>query len=1265
MLKSSWRWFYRIAALAVLLVGVVLVGAVLGLRYWLLPDIGQYRQDIAASISRAADTPVAIGTIAADWRGLRPHLILGEVRVSDRQGRPALFLSRVDTVLAWRSLLVGEIRLHSLEIDSPNLSVRRDGAGRIFVAGIEVNRPEGGGGFADWVLRQYRIVVRNAVIAWTDEQRGAPTLVLANVNVRLENGWNRHRVGLYAVPPATLAAPLDIRGDMRGKTVQDFAAWKGTLYASLDRADLAAWRTWLPVPADLRRGTGGVRIWLKFAGKQVRQVTADLNLNAVRTRFGSDLPELDLRSMVGRLGWEDLQPGFEVSTRGLSLAAQSGIVIPPADVLVRYVPAQVQKPAQGEFRANRINLAPLVALADYLPLSPEQRRELAAFFPRGDFRDLQAKWTGDWRAPERYSAKGGFVNLGLRAEGKRPGFSGLSGHLDATEQGGSLSLDSRGLSADLPGIFAAPIPLDSLTAQAGWKIRDHVVDLKLTNLSLANADAAGTIYGSYRSVPGTPGVVDLTGQFSRADARAVDRYLPLVVGQATRNWLKRAILAGHSGDARFLLKGNLADFPFPDDRKGVFEVTAKVAGGTLEYAPGWPRIDKIAVDLRFHGARMDIFASRGVTYGMKLAKVHAAIPNLLTSDELLEVDGEASGPTNDMLKFIASSPVNDMIAGFTEGMQASGNGNFALKLAIPLRHNKDTRVAGSYEFVNDRLVLDPAWPAMEQVNGRLEFTQDSVRIPGIGGRMLGGPVSVAGATLNDGSIRVNAQGRALADGLRAAVDSPLARYLNGYADWRAVIALRKKVADVVVDSNLVGLGSTLPYPFAKAASDPVPMRLERKMSDASQDSVSVDYGKILSARVLRRRTDGAFAVDRGVINLGGPAAAPTENGLWLTGDVGFVDFDQWRGVMGTAASGPPSGITGLNLKLGVMDAFGKRFNDLRINARQAAGAWQGNVQGRELAGDVNWRPEGQGKVVARLKYLAIPAAAPTKIGMPTEASTEQELPALDIVAEEFEAAQKKLGRLELDAIPQGEDWHIEKLRLSGPDSTLQMDGAWQAWRRRPHTQVNFQLDVRDIGQFLGRMGYPNTVRGGNAKLEGRLSWEGAPQNLNFATLSGNMKLQARNGQFLKVDPGVGKLLGILSLQALPRRITLDFRDVFSQGFAFDDISGTMKVKQGVVSSDDFSMGGPAAIVSMKGETSLVAETQDLQIHVIPVVGESVSTIGALLGGPVVGLTSIIVQKLLKEPLGRIVAYDYKVTGTWDNPKVEKLGRSSTQTNPLE
>jgi uncharacterized protein (TIGR02099 family) len=1264
MHKTLWRWSYRIAIAALFLAGLAFASTVVALRYWILPNIGQYREDIAVSITRSAGQRVTIGAIDANWERLRPHLVLRDVQVYDRQGRPALALQHVDGTLSWWTLLVGELRLHSLEIKDPVLSLRRDAEGHIFIAGIKLNQPDSDSGFADWLLQQSRIVVRNAVVEWRDDKRQAPTLTLSRVNLRLENSGRRHRLGLQAVPPAELAAPLDIRADLKGEKVADLAAWTGRVYAKLDHADIAAWQAWLPFPFELRHGHGGVQAWLGFKAGGVSEVTADVRVSDVTARFSSDLPQFDLDSLSGRLGWQPLPGGFEFNAQRLSLAAKSGVRLPATDLLVRYVPAQGKKSATGEIRANGLYLEPLVKLADALPLSPEVRGNLAEIGPQGSFRDFSVKWSGDWKAPQRYAAKGGFAGLGMKPFGKLPGFSGLSGNLDANEKTGTLALDSHGVRVNFPDLFRDPLEMDALTAQLNWKKQANGdgMDLNLTSLSLANRHLAGTLFGSYKMVGGTPGAIDLTGQFTRGDARQVGRYIPLTIGQSTRDWLNTALLAGRSNDVRLRLKGNLADFPFADGKRGLFEVAGKVTGGALEYAPGWPKIENIAVDLLFRGARMEITAHQGNTDGMQISKTRAVIPDLLSWDEILEVEGEARGPTGDMLRFIDHSPVSAMIDDFTAGMEASGNGNFKLKLVIPLRRNQDSRVAGSYQFVNNRISLGADFPALEQVNGRLDFTEASVAIPQITALVLGGPALVSGATQKDGGVRINARGRATAAGMLGLADQQVTRNFSGAADWRGVVSIRKKQADLLLESSLVGLAVNLPAPFGKKAADAMPLRLEKKMAGASRDLLLLNYGKALAAVLSRNHENGKTTIERGAVNLGAVAALPPQPGIWLSGELALLDLDHWRGILGqSSAKAQLPGFAGLNLKLGAVDAFGKRFNDLRISAKMHEGTWQGKVESREFAGSVNWNSEGRGRLQARLGHLTIPDPAPAKLGVPMEVPQEKELPALDIIADSFSAKQKKLGRLELLAVQEGEDWRIEKLHISNPDGSLQMDGLWQGWRRRPMTNVNLHLEAQDLGKLLARLGYPESVRRGTAKLNGQLSWAGSPQEIDFPSLAGNLKLEAKNGQFLEIEPGAGKLLGLLSLQSLPRRLTLDFRDIFSEGFAFNSISGSARIVRGVARTDDLMLEGPAARVQMQGETDLDRETQNLKVRVVPQLGGGVSVAGAFLGGPVVGIAALVAQKLLRDPIDQIAAYEYSITGTWDNPSVVKIGGNAAAT----
>ncbi|MCF8177908.1 MAG: AsmA family protein, partial [Sulfuritalea sp.] len=283
----------------------------LALRYLILPQIENYRGDVEQMLGAAINRPVGIRKIEAHWAGLHPALNLEGFEIRDTENRPALGFEHVEAELSWSSLWHFELRLARLELDSPNLQLRRDKNGRFFAAGLEITpQPGDQEGFADWLLLQERVVIRDAGISWHDELRGAEVLELKHLNLQIENRGNRHRFGFTAEPPRHLAARLDIRGELKGRDLARLQAWKGEIYAELDYADLAGWRSWVDYPVALPQGSGALRLWLGIADKQLSSVTADVRLADVRLQLRPNLPELDLLRLEGRLAGRRLDGGF-------------------------------------------------------------------------------------------------------------------------------------------------------------------------------------------------------------------------------------------------------------------------------------------------------------------------------------------------------------------------------------------------------------------------------------------------------------------------------------------------------------------------------------------------------------------------------------------------------------------------------------------------------------------------------------------------------------------------------------------------------------------------------------------------------------------------------------------------------------------------------------------------------------------------------------------------------------------------------------------
>jgi uncharacterized protein (TIGR02099 family) len=1254
--RSRWRVAARIAGWALVAAYFLFAAAVLSLRYWILPKGAEYKGDIERFASKALGQRITIGALETGWQGLRPELFLANVTIYDHDGRAALSLPTIEATLAWTSVLFVTPRFYSLVFDRPRLEIRRDEASRIYVAGIELH-PErkGDAGIAQWVLAQREIAIHDASVSWDDKLRGAPLLELPALNFVLRNGFLGHRFAFRAKPPAELASALDVRGELHGGDVGDLSSWSGQLFAELEYTDLVAWRRWVDYPLEIRSGRGGVRLWLSLGGKNSTEATADVALSQVVMRVTKDLPLLELDYLRGQLGARQREgKTFEAFGRRVSLRTGAGVALAPADFRVLWQPEDGRTPQKGEVEANALELAQLAKLAEYLPLPEHARARLAATDPRGTVHDLKLSWSGDAENPQHYSLRGGFSDLAARAYERIPGFTGLSGRLDASEQGGNLALASEKVTIDLPGIVAeGRAQFDAIVAQISWKLAPDQFELGFSNLSFANRDVAGTLFGSFATQKGSPGIIDLTGEFTRADGPAVYRYIPWLP-EPVREYLKASILSGYSNDVRLRLKGNLAKFPFDDPKTGIFRVVAKVNDVQYRFAEGWPQASGVTGDLIFQGRSMRVLASKAGIVEVQSNNVQAEIPDLYRGDERVKIDIHAEDQTGDFLKFVSQSPVTGFLDGFTDGMRSTGAGRLALQLEIPIRHLDQVKVAGDYQFTDNHVQLNADAPPFSRVNGRLEFSETGIIAPSITAQFLGGPTTISIVTRDDGVIVASARGLANVGQLPRAWGGPLLRRASGSATWQATLtSVRRQSVTLVVESRLTGIAADLPPPLGKSAAESLPLRIERvtdiaPASERRDETIKLSLGRSVNAQLLRRRERGQYVVARGVISLNEPAVLPDREGIAVTGRLPYADVDRWRALLGGDRDGDSgSTSTSVNLKIAALDFIGRRINHVSLRAASSGGDWIANVVAKELAGEIAWRPEGHGRVVARLRQFTIPEPAPET---PASNRLSGDMPSLDIVAENLILRDSNLGKLELLAINQAGDWRIEKLVLTGPESTLAADGVWQNWAVRPSVSVNVKLEVEDTGKYLDRMGYPRTMQRGKATLEGKIGWMGNPQSIDYSTLSGNLALRAEKGQFLKAEPSAAKLLGVLSLQSW---VTLDFREL-GRGFAFDSISSNATIAQGVLSTQDFRIQAPSAQVAMSGEVDLVRETQNLQVRVVPSVGGSLSSLAIILVNPAWGLGSLLVQKILKDPLGQIFAFEYHVTGSWTQPQVERL-----------
>ena len=1287
----------RLAGTFVFAVVGLLCALLLAIRFVAFPLLESRQSQIAATLSQSLGQPVELDAIATGWDGWNPKVSIRGLRLRDRD--PAVLtarldLPRVDFIVAWTSLPSLDLRLRELIVDGPRLAVSRDARGGLHVGGIDVEPASHGDDstITEWLLRQPEIVVRNALVTWDDELRGAPQLVLDQVQFRLEHTFDRHRFGLTGTPPAEIAAPVDLRGEIAAAKATDWQRVTGHFYLRLDYADLAAWREWLPLPLPVESGKGALRIWMAMEAGRPVDMTTDLELVDVRTRLAQDLPPLDLDHLVGRVGWKHRGGRDEIFTRALAFVAKDSVALAPTDFKLRHADAEAGRAAEGELSFGRIELAPLTALAAHLPLPPGLRRDLARYAPRGTVRDGKYAWQGPADAPTKFSAHAEFDRLATTAYETVPGAVGISGSLDADESRGTVKLASREVQLDLPRVLADPVDFATMSGSIRFARTGDNLRVAFDEVAFANAHAAGTASGQWRSLPAGPGMLDLKGRLARATFENLYRYIPVKASPKMREWVQRAVQKGVATDVRIAIAGNLADFPFAQG-KGQFLVTAKAQGAVLDYAERWPPLTDIEAEVRLDGARIAIDGSAAKMLGATIGRTHVEIADMHDPQLLLKVAGEATGPTREFLAFIQKSPVAEWSGRLTDGAEATGNGRLGLRFDMPLHAMERTKVEADYQFIDNALAV-PGMPMLSHANGKLVFSDRATTGTGITAEVLGGPLNLDLAAA-DGNVRINAAGTVSVAQLRKELDTPLAERASGTADYRVAINARPQAASWTIESSLKGMALDLPAPFGKTAAESVALRIDRRESATRQEnSLTVDFGTLGRLQLKRPATPGA-PFDRALLLVGksmergGEAERP---GLWIRANLPALDADAWlafgRTAMGPsdksagkAGAGPVAlKVEGVDVEAGTLLAMGRRLTAMKVVARRAGEDWRLNLDGTEAVGTAVWRAPipimPNGRVVARLARMTPPppaepsAGAGNPVASAPAANVASAWPEIDLATDALISRGHDLGKLEFTARPAGSDWRIEALTLQSDAGSIKANGWWRT-AGSGETKLDFTIGAREAGAFLARFGTPDSIRDGPTKITGELSWAGAPSDFDYPSLNGSLRLDTGAGQFLKIDPGVGRLLGVLSLQALPRRATLDFRDVFSEGFAFDTIAGTALIKDGMMSTDNLRMVGPAAAVGISGTVDLERETQALRVKVQPALSTSISAGAAALFianpliGAAVGAGALLAQKMFKDPIEQLFSYEYAVSGGWTDPVVERIASRTVAATPGE
>ena len=1285
--RHTWWWA---AGLVVLLALAVTVARLF------LPLLDNYRQQLEHEASVAVGQPVAIGGLKVEWHGLGPRLVLRDVKLLDRSGAQELlgFDRAYIDISVPKSLYQRQFELGDLTLTGVVLSVVRRADGRYALEGVNLpqqDMAEDSSAALKWLLRQPHLVLKDSLVRWRDERSGAH-LEFTQVNLRIYNHGDRHQLGGEVVLPDTMGGALTLRMDALGDAEhpEDLQL---NFYFKGAQLRLAQWLVDKPVLGmHVVNGSADLELWGLWQKQQLRQVRGVVGLQEfylaryvdidgrvdgdVDTGADSATVKL-LPSLTGRFVWQGEGSAWQLEMDRLQLGSDWT----PTRLHVAHSLRGGERTLEIASNFAHINTLTQLALNSAL-LPKELHQPLAQWQPRGDLHDVYLKLQLHPEQSPRYFARAQVENLGVNASAKLPGIDGVDLQFRLDQNSGVANLTTVGAHLDTHGLFRELLPLDRLVGQVAWQQQGQGWRVDLPPLTVSNADLEVRLQGRV-DLPGADVSprVDLQAQILRGNGAMTSRYLPVrIMNEETVAWLDRGIVAGQVSDGTLVLQGPLRQFPFVDG-SGRFEIGFKVKDGIVDYAAGWPRIEQAVADVAFVGNSMKIRGRSGKVLAANIKHVQVGIADFSADPVRLLINGEVAGSTGDLLQFMNESPLEQQFGKLTNGSEASGKSMLGLKLDIPLTGAANITTHGWVSFDNSTLNLKRLGIDLAAINGRMEFSDHSLDAKNIAAEVLGQPaqltISTSTQPRSKGNITFTAAGESRLVALEKRIDLPVFGYLKGESPWQAQLEIpyAKGVSPTLrVVSRLETTAVELPVGLGKPANGARAMELRGEFGEQAT-LWRFDYDKArLNGIFEQLHDDQGSRLNRAELRFGQMAQLPPTPGFRIAGFMDSFDYAAWRPILfpvETQTSGPRDGkkapepikVTEVDVGFNRASLLGQSLRRVKLQAQRSSAAWSAQIESQELAGKVVLPDDWKNPLKIELARLYImqdePSAAkkaepdpdPNPLPSTAQAAVDpRQLPPLHITSSDTRYGKALLGSMKLVTSRRPEGMSVDSLRLDSATANISLRGSWvHSGDGQQRSQLGGTLDIHDLGNLLAGFGYVEAVKNGKGSSVVDLKWKGSLLEPAVARLEGPVSFDLKDGRLLEVEPGAGRLFGLLSVQALPRRLTLDFSDFFGKGLAFDSMRGRFDFKDGNAVTNDFALDGPSARVELQGRVGLVARDYDQQLKVMPHLTSGLPLAGAVIAGVGVGAAVLLIERLLKSNIDRATGIRYHVTGSWDAP----------------
>ena len=1291
MLPRIFKGIYHFTVYAIGI--LVLTAAVLvTLIRLLLPDIGIYRSEVEAWVSSYMGYPVVIHTLDATWEGWVPYLELNDIDLLNKAGTQPIthFDSAQIRIAPVATLLKRRIIPKQLTINGFELVIARLSSGAIYVEGFNFSEVQATGlrdnELAEWLFNQEEIRIENAKIEWIDIKHQQDPILLTNVNLALRSDGNRLQAEGSAKLPELYGKNMDFSFDATGDLLS--SNWSGGLYLAGLNINPDHWyKRYRPLNFNVSGGKADIKVWSTWRETKLVSLEGELQYNDFDTVAGDS--ELHIQELAYRFYGERIyEDGWQFHLNLHQLLTDNGNW-PETNITVSARRASNKRDYRYTASFDYIKLDDLSPFIRNLTFLPETLKDkLTDFSIQGELSRGKLIYDPENEPDQRLRFDTQFSQIDTELGSGMPSLKNLSGQLYGYLNQGVISLDTENTELKLELFDIKSTQISRLVGKVNW-YKDHNAWKFGTNkLHIEGTDLSANLSGSFMKFNNEKSpFIDILVNLEESDLETISDYLPYTHRFKFREWMKRSVLGGKLSSASALFRGYVSDFPF-DDHNGRFKLIADTANATLDYSSFWPPVDNIDAEIIIDGREMQAKIRHGEIFDASITTANASIVDILSRNKFIALDGHIRGATRDLSLFINQSPLQKD-KGINEISHSLQGGSIAmdLELNIPIKQpGKKVDVAGILNLTNSTLTSKIKNIQLHDVEGAISFTRYSVNSESLDATFSGKPVNliISGSKLepeNPPSIRITgmANEEFVADRLMEyfpALES-LEHYfrgrMSGEAEWNLTLTNVPEgkentvVKKLEVASNLKGLEIDFPAPVGKPHYRSRPFKVTSYLGLEKPGKVQIDYAKIFHVDLVMNADKKLHAIN---LHVGeGQQPENEQPGLHISGVVDDLVATQWWDVIKERVvdkSKPgnkvlQSGVY-VDLQVGALELLHYEFPDVTLSIRRPDKHWNFNLDSKDIIGDIIIpidRSENN-LISFQLDKLDMNRKQQQFVESSAKKLHPKDIPAIEGRITEFKFNEFELGEMGLQTTPTISGLSIEKVTFDKPGLAIVGSGDWISAGANNTSTFDIDLHADDMETMLTTFDYNQTpVKKGETNLQLQAEWQGSPMEFSLELMDGTLDMQISKGQMLDVNPSAGRLFGLFSFRTLSRRLTLDFSDIFGKGLAFDSIEGSFDIDNGNAYTNDLHMRGPSANVDISGRTGLSDQDYDQIVTVTPQLSDNLPVAGVFLGPVGIGLGAVFylagqMFDSVHDSIDKLLRYQYTITGSWNNPVVEKI-----------